>query len=570
MVTSVEVLPAEPSISLETRSGQPLDETKVRNDVKTLWRSGKFSDVRVEETGEGKDLHVVFHVEPKPKLLLRRIDVEPPTPGIDIQLPANTQMDDYAAQLVATSVQKQLVASGYGSAKVTARLTPAGADHVDLKVDIDRGDRVDVGPVTLAGDLGEPGLKPRKALKWTSSKTMIPAIPGIWKGWHVVPGFNDIVMQNDAANLTSYYYSRGYFDANVNPSATTIAGGKAGVRFDIQAGPRYFVRNINVVGGEGATQIEPSHDGTFPVQQLCKAMLDERRRAERAGVLDFSARVEARDVPAPETQIGSGTHEWVDLTATVERGPRYKIGRIEFVGSTSFTDRTYRRAMIFDEGDPLDEYLLRKSLARLNNTGLFEPLSQADVVVNTPSGTDRADLTIRLRERKSRQWYFSGPVGPLSLGDSLQFAIGSRLPPWGKRVIDLATFTASIHLMFFAKPLGSVLPGFSNRRFQPILQLSRPLLPGQFLISGFSVSPQLGWQGVLLGYGASQTRNLLSGVLESPRSYTPPLTVSVVHTGPVSSGREGAISCEMPKTKLDWVKQITDITTRFAFSFFPF
>jgi hypothetical protein len=190
--------------------------------------------------------------------------------------------------------------------------------------------------------------------------------------------------------------------------------------------------------------------------------------------------------------------------------------------------------------------------------------------VNTPGNGDRADLTIRLRERKSRHWYFSGPVGPLSLGSSLQLALGSRLPPWGKRVIDLSTFTLSMNLMFFAKPLGSVIPGFTNRRFMPVLQISRPLLPGQFMLSGFSVSPQLGWEGVLLGYGTSQVRNLLGGVLETSRSYTPPLTVTVAHTGPMGSAREGAISCELPKTKLDWVKQITDISTRFAFSFFPF
>jgi hypothetical protein len=226
--------------------------------------------------------------------------------------------------------------------------------------------------------------------------------------------------------------------------------------------------------------------------------------------------------------------------------------------------------MIFDEGDPLDEFLLRKSLARLNNTGLFEPLSQADVVVNTPNGSDRADLTIRLRERKSRHWYFSGPVGPLSLGSSLQLALGSRLPPWGKRVIDLSTFTLSLNLMYFAKPLGSILPGFPNRRLLPVAQFSRPLLPGQYFLSGFSIAPQLGWKGILAGYGVSQARSLLGSALESSRSYTPPLTVSVVHTGPLSDGREGAISCEPQKTKLDWLKQVTDITSRFAFSFMPF
>jgi hypothetical protein len=225
--------------------------------------------------------------------------------------------------------------------------------------------------------------------------------------------------------------------------------------------------------------------------------------------------------------------------------------------------------MLQDEGEPLDEFLLRKSLARLNSTGLFEPLSQADVVVNTGVGGNRADLTIRLRARKSRHWFFTGPVGPLGLGSSLQLALGSRLPPWGRRVIDLSTFTLSMNLLYFAKPLGSIVPGFSSHHLQPVLLLQRPPLPGQFLLSGFSIAPQMGWKGILAGYGMSKTRTLLGSVLESPRSYTPPLTVSVEHFGPNGQSREGMFSCEPPKTRLDWFKQITDITTRFAFSFLP-
>jgi outer membrane protein insertion porin family len=559
----------EAPIKLETRAGDPVDDVKLRNDVKSLWRFGKFSDVQVEEIPDGDAIRIVFQVQPKPSQRLRRIEVKPPTPGIDIQLPADTEIDDYAANLVRTSVHRQLEASGYGSAKVAAALVPAGEGHVDLKITIEQGPRTDVGAVTLTGDLGEPGEKPRKALKFTSSKTMIPRIPGIWKGWHIIPGFNENILQNDAANLTGYYYARGYFDAVVKPLTDEVSDGKARVRFDIQAGPRYFTNEINVKGSQGQMQIQPSRDGSFPVNAMCKALMDERRKAELAGILDFSARVEARDVSSPDLEAREAGRKWVDLTATVDRGTPYRVGRIEFIGAPSFTDRTYRRAMLLDEGDVMDEFLLRKSLARLNATGLFEPLSQSDVVVNTGIGSGKADLTIRLRERKSRHWFFSGPVGPLGLGSSLQLSLGSRLPPWGRRLIDLSTFTLSMNLVYFAKPLGAVLPGFPTQHLMPVLQLQRPLLPGQFLLSGFSIAPQLGWKGVLVGYGMSQTRSLLGHVLESPRSYTPPLTVTVSHFGPNGETREGAISCEPEKTKLDWVKQITDITSRFAFSFLP-
>jgi hypothetical protein len=197
--------------------------------------------------------------------------------------------------------------------------------------------------------------------------------------------------------------------------------------------------------------------------------------------------------------------------------------------------------------------------------GFFEPLTQANVIVNTPPGATHASLLIQLKEKKMRHWYFSGPVGPMSVAGPLQLSIGSRLPPWGMRALEFATYTASFNLMFFAKPLGQFIPGFPNKRLVPLFTLSRPPLPGQRLLSGFTIAPQLGWQGILSGYVLSQGRTLLDGVFESDRTYTPEMPVTIVH-----GGREGTLYCQPEKTKLDWAKQIGGITTRAAFSFFPF
>src|SRR5262249_17798121 len=153
-----------------------------------------------------------------------------------------------------------------------------------------------------------------------------------------------------------------------------------------------------------------------------------------------------------------------------------------------------------------DQTLLRKSVAQLNATGLFEPIAFSDVVINTPPNSTRADILIRLKEKKMGHWSLSGPAGPMSIGGPLTFALGSRLPPWGRDLLELSTFTASINMMLFAKPLAAFLPGLPNRRLITAITLSRPLLPGQRFLSGFSITPQFGWQGILLGYGISQTR----------------------------------------------------------------
>jgi hypothetical protein len=119
--------------------------------------------------------------------------------------------------------------------------------------------------------------------------------------------------------------------------------------------------------------------------------------------------------------------------------------------------------------------------------------------------------------------------------------------------------------MFFAKPIGSLIPFLPNRRFVPLVTLSRPLLPGQRFLSGAAFVPQLGWRGMLLGYGAGQTRDLLRGLFQSDRGLTPDLPVTIVN-----GGHEGTMICAPPKTAGDWTRQAGGMALNAGFAFLPF
>jgi len=275
----------------------------------------------------------------------------------------------------------------------------------------------------------------------------------------------------------------------------------------------------------------------------------------RGGVLDFRAKIEV------ERAAGNRA----GLTATIERGPAYETGRVTFRGNHKFGDSLLRRALLVGEGAPFDEMRLRQSLARLNAMGFFEPLAERDVVVYTPPDSKAADVTIWLKERKARSWSFSGPIGPMSLAGPLEFSLGSRLPAWGQGLLDLSTYALSAKLMFFAKPIGSLIPFLPNRRFVPLVTLSRPLLPGQRFLSGATFVPQLGWRGMLLGYGAGQARDLLRGAFQSDRNLTPDLPVTIIN-----GGREGTMICAPPKTAWDWARQAGGMALNAGFAFLPF
>lgn len=542
---TISTIVGAPGLPLETKGGEPFDPTKLRQDVHAIWQTGHVSDIQIEAVPDGDAVRLVFRIKSNTTVSVRRVRVEPPTPGVRVEIEPGAEIDAQGAQHVASEVRKQLESSGYQAAKAEARLIPVSPGVADLEVGVDKGRTADIESVDFSGD---PGVKPadlRHALRATASKRMFPGIAGIWKGWSILPPYDADRVQADLANLRAFYYRRGYFDADVRLDSVDFSGGKAHVEFAVKAGPRSAIRSFNGIplGPQAQHQVEA----------VCRELFTERREAERRGVLDFSARLEL-DGAAPA----------VDAITAVTTGPAYRVDRIDFRGNHSFSDASLRRTMLLEEGAPLDQMLLRKSLARLNRNGWFEPLTERDVALNTPQGSDRASVMIAVKEKKARSWSFSGPAGPMSVGGSLHFGIGSRLPPWGRGILELSTYALSLNLFYFAKPAAALIPFLPNRRFLPLVTLERQLLPGQRLLSGFAISPQLGWQGMLAGYGVSQTRNFLEGILQTDRALTPDLLVTVVH-----DGREGILRCEPPKPRLNRVRQVGGTAVNVLFSFAP-
>ena len=571
-VNSVSLLGTTATIPLETRVGQLLDPLKLEKDVKTLWRSGQFADVRAEALVDGEGVRIVFRCQAKRLMLLRRVQVSPPTPAIDLTLAPESTIDPFGASQIAQSARKKLEESGFPFAKVEANLRPVGSNHVDLIIHVEQGQKLNINQTTVVGDLGTRGADARKVLQSTRPKLIVPRIPGIWNGWRILPGYSYAAVRSDLGNLQSFYNLRGYFDADISADQADMSSSRTAVRFHVRAGPRYAIREIRFPAGFVAAPIHAEVDGGFPAHAFCKALFHEEAQAEQTGVVDFAASIIIHDLPGPPSSRGGELRKSADIETVIQKGPAYRVGRINFIGNHSISDITMRRSLLISEAEPLNEMLLRKSLARLNATGLFERLSESNVVINTPPGSDRADIAIRVREQKPRHWYLSGPVGPMSIGGSLQFAIGSRLPPWGQGLLELATYTVSAHLMLLPKPLGSILPGLPNRRFFPLLTIQRPLLPGQRFLSGFTVAPQTGWLGMLTGYGVSETRGFTSGLFENKRSYQSTITVSVTHVAPdgTHEGREGSFYCKPTVTAKDRAWQVMGTATRLVFSLSPY
>ena len=267
---------------------------------------------------------------------------------------------------------------------------------------------------------------------------------------------------------------------------------------------------------------EVRFSGPSATDELCACLLDLRKSAEAQGHLDFTAEVES-----------AGTGRLLELTARIWEGSAHAVGRINFTGHSGINDTTLRRAMTIYERDVLDVGQLRRSLARINDIGVFEPLTLADIRVARQDDGVTADVTIPLRERKRRWWSASGPVFP-GMG-TLRASISSRLPPWGRGVFEVTTYFVSLNVTPFATPF---------------LALQRPVIPGQELLSGFAVSPVLSPRAMLMHFGQTHLAHGIGTMLDVER--IDPLAVPVRSAGPLEAE---PLLCVPPKPRLWWLRR---------------
>ncbi len=283
-----------------------------------------------------------------------------------------------------------------------------------------------------------------------------------------------------------------------------------------------LIAPVAAAGQPAGRPREVRFTGPSAVDELCACLLDARRSAEAQGRLDFIAAVEF-----------AGTGGPVDVTARIWMGLTHAVGRINFAGHSGINDSTLRRAMTIYERDLLDVGQLRRSLARINDIGVFVPLTLADIsVVHRDDGVT-ADLTIPLRERKRRWWSVSGPVFP-GIG-SLRTSLASRLPPWGRGIFEATTYFVSLNVAGFAKPF---------------LALERHVIPGQELLSGFAVSPALSPRAMLMHYGGTHLAHGISAMLDG--EVHDPLAVTVTSAG---RPRDEPLVCVPPKPRLWWLRR---------------
>src|ERR1700722_20032655 len=371
VVKSVRVLGTKSAVELKTQVGQMFDSSTIQSDVHRLWSTGRFDDIRVETAPESEGTAVTFHVVEMPQLVLHTLHVEPSTFGLQMSLPEGTPMSRLRAHQIANQAQQDLRSDGFRTATVDYDLVPYIGNKVDLHLNIDAGERIRVKKVEFVGDTEFDSKDLQGALRSLKIRRVTPPIPGVWNGWRLYPGYNPEGVEGDLALLRSYYISRGFFDAMVKLKNVQVADRTAHVSIQVQAGQMYHVPAWQVSGNGVMPKGVHPLNSLMRYQNFCSTLFVARRAAEHEGILDFNVNMQVQATPASTKEAPEA-----NVVATIERGTPFHVGRMEFIGNRHFSEAAIRGNFLLDEGDLLDEHLLRQSMARLNEANFFAPINE--------------------------------------------------------------------------------------------------------------------------------------------------------------------------------------------------
>jgi hypothetical protein len=132
---------------------------------------------------------------------------------------------------------------------------------------------------------------------------------------------------------------------------------------------------------------------------------DLRDPAERERLIERAEDVSRRLGFLDATGSLTAANQTTDATTgprfvlLINEGKPYLIRRLEFGGNETVRDSVIRRMFLTNEGDPIDEQILKYSLERINQLGVFEEVTRDDVEITRVNGRHEVDLVVTFVER---------------------------------------------------------------------------------------------------------------------------------------------------------------------------
>jgi outer membrane protein insertion porin family len=413
--------------------GMVFSTYKTREDIRNLYKTGRFDNVSVFTLTEDDKTILVYELTEKPKIEKIVIsgnkgvgegdikgkfeisDEDKPAVPTSVKdedtktekpkIKENEFFDEFILKKVIVQIEKMYKEKNFYYATVSYEVSePAAVNEkngkfVQITIKVNEGDKVKVKSIKAAGN----------------NVFSVDKIKGLMKtkeeGWFVSGVFDDDQFIEDLKSIIRAYYQEGYVKAKINGyTLGELEGNKADivknyVVFDVQNNAinieipitenmQYKIKAIEIEGNELFTteeimdKLESKQGRSFDrIKFESDLMLIRSMYSEKGHIF-----AQFKDAYIYDDDTGE-----VAIKLSAEEGPVAYINQIKVRGNYVTKDKVITRELFVEENEPFDSTKIKKSQEAVYNLGFFD-----NVVIDTEQvSMDKLNLIFEVVERKT-------------------------------------------------------------------------------------------------------------------------------------------------------------------------
>ncbi len=350
--------------------GLPLSPSAVTKDIKNIFATGYFDDVKVDAEPFEGGIKLIYIVKEKPSIINVQFygNKELSTSKITdkIKVPTGAVADTVLINDNVVKLRHLYEDEGFGLAQVVPIVHKLNDYEAVLVFMIKEGPKTMIKKIEFVGNKHIPSSKLRKAM--TSTERGFFSF--LTKGGYYKK--NDL--QADAEKIADVYFNNGYLQASVSGPDVTFSPNRkwAYIKYTISEGDQFRLSSVSFSGNKVFST--PELEKSLKIKTgkpLSRALLREdvvditNKYAEKGYALASISPNLAPDTAAKTVSVGF----------TVDEGDQYHVGRIEISGNTKTKDHVIRREITLNEGDLFNSAKLKKSYQNINNLNFFDSVA---------------------------------------------------------------------------------------------------------------------------------------------------------------------------------------------------
>ena len=391
-----ELVSSERILSLlRSKVDKPFSETALEEDIKTLYKSGYFSDIKVEAKEEKEGIALMMKVEENPIIVNISISGNKIFKKRDIQKELPFKVGDlYREKKLKDAVSA--INDLYEKKGVFFTEVRPEVQIKEKKTSIffylKEGKRGKVAEIQIEGNETFSDKKLKRKMKIKE------------RGFFRLGTFKKEALEEDKERIIAFYQENGFAQIQIKEAKIIPDKKKRKITITIiiDEGMRSYLGERKITG----TLLFPEDElkerlflktGSPYVEEKVSAESNSLRGyyVDRGYLL---ARVETIPVFNPESKR-------IDVTYRIEPGEIISIEEIKIKGNKITKDNVIRRELKVKPGEVFSGEKLRKSLGGLSDLGYFKNI---DVDTEPGSQPNRRNLTLKVDEKEKTGLFFFG------------------------------------------------------------------------------------------------------------------------------------------------------------------